>query len=317
MKKQRRSSFPRSVPKSVNHKKKRNTETEDEIIGAFFFWIVLPILFLFVIGYVKSVLPDIPFILVITILTAVFGYLISYNVHKRIFQDEQKYPFWTLTIAIVVLLWILYASFNLVKLQYVFSLVVIGAMLIGFSNYYRNFLITRNEALLNRKRKLIEEISKFHNERKMIMDIRLNVEKQNNDLIDQNYDFNLDKQTTINDYYVLQKVNCFEKEIDTLSNEIEKIDVSVLENAKKTLCHWITEEKKLQEKEKHEAFVLWSKIRELRIKKDEDEEERRRQWIFEEGRRLEELHRIENETKMKQHMKQKQDENGYFRDLYR
>jgi len=317
MRKQWRSSILRGLPKSVNYKKKRKKESEDEIIGAFFFWIILPILFLFVISFAKSILPDIPFILVILVLTAALGYLISYNVHKRIFQEEQKYPFWTFTIAIVVLLWILYAFFNLENLQYVFSLIVIAAMLIGFTNYYQKFLFAKNKAVLGRKKKLIEEISKFHNERKTIMDIRLNVEKQNNDLIDQNYDFNLDKQTNVNGYYALQKVIDFEKDIETFSNEIEKNDVSVLKNAKKTLYDWIIEERKLQEKEKREAFVLRSEIRELRIKKDEEEQERRRQRIFEEGRRLEELHRIENETKMKQQMKQKQGENEYFRDLYR
>ena len=100
------------------------------------------------------------------------------------------------------------------------------------------------------------------------------------------------------------------------SRKIETINLSVFQNAKKTISDWLAEEKDELKKEKLNSDNLQKQIRDYVIRRNEEEEHRQRQKTIEEGRRLEAIHQAEYEDEMKQRMKKKEQEREYFKDLY-
>ena len=279
-------------------------------------FVLLPIIFLIFLGFCSTFFPNMVFISIISLFTILFGFLLSRNINKKYFLEEQNYRFWTYTIGILELSFILSLFFQITQYSAVFYVLFISSILVGLFYYHQIFLKAKNAAILATKQKIIEEIRHFSHEREGIKQQRLSVEQKCNDLIVQTEGIGLPQQTQVHNFYQSRKVAEILNEIEQFSKKTEFPDIAVFNSVKNSVCDCLAEEKVELEKEKLSAIILQNQIREFIEKKNEEEEQQRRQKTIEEGMRLEAIHREEYEQEMKRRIKQSEQEWAYFKDLF-
>ena len=101
-------------------------------------------------------------------------------------------------------------SYSFTENEFLFGYLFFGSLGVGIFYFYQVFLNTKNAAIIASKQKLIEEITRYAQERERIREQRLQIESRDNDLIQQTDGIGLDKLIKVNDFYKRRRVDDIE-----------------------------------------------------------------------------------------------------------